>query len=160
MFVLPLVINGGSQVRRAVIPAAGFNGGLFPATKAMKTNLFPIIDNGVAKPAILVNVEEAIDAGLEEVVIIVQPEDKAIYTRLFHEKLSPENFHRLSPEAQAYAKRILDIGIKVKVSQMHKHIYLRMRCECICVTRDTRVRTRTCVRVRARACACAAAGLL
>ena len=55
MFVLPLVINGGSQVRRAVIPAAGFNSGLFPATKAMKANLFPIIDNGVAKVSVVVS---------------------------------------------------------------------------------------------------------
>ena len=58
------------------------------------------------QPAILVNVEEAIDAGLEEVVIIVQPEDKKLYTRLFHEKLSPENFHRLSSSAQQCVNKI------------------------------------------------------
>jgi UTP-glucose-1-phosphate uridylyltransferase/mevalonate kinase len=115
MFTLPLVISGGSQVRRAVIPAAGFNGGLFPATKAVKANLFPILDGGVTKPAILINIEEAVEAGIEQVIVVVQPEDLSIYSRLFHEKLSPENFHRLSDAAQRYAKRINDIGTKVKL---------------------------------------------
>jgi UTP--glucose-1-phosphate uridylyltransferase len=47
--------------------------------------------------------------------VVVQPEDLSIYSRLFHEKLSPENFHRLSDAAQRYAKRINDIGTKVKL---------------------------------------------
>jgi UTP--glucose-1-phosphate uridylyltransferase len=49
-----------STVRKAVIPAAGFGTRMFPATKAVKKELFPIIDrDGRAKPIILAIVEES-----------------------------------------------------------------------------------------------------
>ena len=73
---LELTLRPGLKVRKAVIPAAGFGTRLFPASKATKKELFPIIDrDGLAKPAILLIVEEAIDAGIEEVIIIVQEHD-------------------------------------------------------------------------------------
>ena len=60
-----------TPVRKAVIPAAGLGTRLFPATKAIKKEWFPIVDrDGVAKPAIFLIVEEALSAGVEEVVII------------------------------------------------------------------------------------------
>ena len=63
-------------MRKAVIPAAGFGTRLFPATKAVKKEFFPIVDrDGIAKPALLLIVEEALQAGIEEVIVIVQPED-------------------------------------------------------------------------------------
>ena len=66
---LKLTIGGGMNVRKAVIPAAGFASALFPASKVVKTPLFPVIDsNGIAKPAILLVVEEALEAGIEEVI--------------------------------------------------------------------------------------------
>ena len=53
MSCLKLVIEESRHVRKAVIPAAGFGTRLFPASKAMKKELFPIIDRtGRAKPAI------------------------------------------------------------------------------------------------------------
>ena len=47
--------------------SAAFEGySLFPASKATKKELFPVIDrDGIAKPAILLIVEEALDAGVE-----------------------------------------------------------------------------------------------
>ncbi|MCJ8278817.1 MAG: sugar phosphate nucleotidyltransferase, partial [Rivularia sp. ALOHA_DT_140] len=42
-----------NRIKKAVIPAAGFGTRLFPATKVVKKELFPIIDkDGRAKPAI------------------------------------------------------------------------------------------------------------
>jgi hypothetical protein len=71
-----LTLKPGIKVRKAVIPAAGFGTRLFPASKATKKELFPIVDqDGIAKPAILLIVEEALEAGIEEVYIIVQEED-------------------------------------------------------------------------------------
>src|SRR5690606_4860381 len=73
---LELTLEPLPRVRKAVIPAAGFGTRLFPATKATKKEMFPIIDrDGIAKPAILLIVEEALNAGIEEVIIIVQEED-------------------------------------------------------------------------------------
>jgi mevalonate kinase len=64
MQCLKLTIHAERQVRKAVIPAAGFGTRLFPSTKVVKKEFFPIIDrDGRAKPVILAIVEEAISAG-------------------------------------------------------------------------------------------------
>jgi UTP--glucose-1-phosphate uridylyltransferase len=62
------------KIRKAVIPAAGFGTRLFPATKAIKKELFPIVDHdGLAKPLIQILLEEALESGIERVCIVVQP---------------------------------------------------------------------------------------
>jgi mevalonate kinase len=64
MQCLKLTIHAKRKVRKAVIPAAGFGTRLFPSTKVIKKEFFPIIDrDGRAKPVILAIVEEAISAG-------------------------------------------------------------------------------------------------
>ncbi|MEI8122798.1 MAG: sugar phosphate nucleotidyltransferase, partial [bacterium] len=58
-------MQAGRRLRKAVIPAAGFGTRLFPATKAIKKELFPIMDSqGRMKPAIQIIVEEAVNAGI------------------------------------------------------------------------------------------------
>jgi UTP-glucose-1-phosphate uridylyltransferase/mevalonate kinase len=112
---LKLTINSGPKVRKALIPAAGFGTRLFPATKATKKELFPVIDrDGIAKPAILVIVEEALNAGIEEVIIIVQQDDLAEFRKLFNDQISIENYNKLPPHFQEYSLRLLEIGQKVK----------------------------------------------
>jgi UTP-glucose-1-phosphate uridylyltransferase len=111
---LPLTIRPGQQVRKAVIPAAGFGTRLFPASKATKKELFPIVDrDGIAKPAILLIVEEALEAGIEQVIIIVQEEDLADFRDFFTQQVSIENFNKLPRPFQDYARRLLDIGRRV-----------------------------------------------
>lgn len=74
------------QLRKALIPAAGLGTRLFPASKAVKKELFPIVDrNGIAKPVIQFNIEEALSAGCEEIGIIIQPEDEPIFRKYFDE---------------------------------------------------------------------------
>jgi len=111
---LQLTLRPGGKVRRAVIPAAGFGTRLFPATKATKKELFPIIDrDGIAKPAILLIVEEALDAGIEQVIIIVQEQDIEEFQALFNTQISIENYNKLPRHFQEYSKRILDMGQRV-----------------------------------------------
>jgi mevalonate kinase len=82
---LKLTLYAGTKLRKAVIPAAGFGTRLFPATKATKKELFPIVDrDGIAKPAILLIVEEALEAGLDEVIIIVQEHDLEAFRSFFN----------------------------------------------------------------------------
>lgn len=54
------------KIRKAVIPAAGLGTRVLPATKAMPKEMLPIVD----KPAIQYIVEEAVAAGIEEILII------------------------------------------------------------------------------------------
>ena len=111
---MKLSLRPGLKVRKAVIPAAGFGTRLFPASKATKKELFPIVDrDGIAKPAILLIVEEALEAGLEEVIIIVQEGDLEDFQAFFNEQISIENYNKLSLHFKEYARRILEIGRRV-----------------------------------------------
>ncbi len=111
---LTLTLRPGQQVRKAVIPAAGFGTRLFPATKATKKELFPIIDlDGIAKPAILIIVEEALEAGLDEVIIIVQENDLEDFRSFFNTQITIENYNKLPRHFQQYAQRLLEIGRRV-----------------------------------------------
>ncbi|GAB4243818.1 MAG: UTP--glucose-1-phosphate uridylyltransferase GalU [Stanieria sp.] len=104
------------KVRKALIPAAGFGTRLFPATKIVKKELFPIIDrDGRAKPIIMAIVEEAINAGIEAVGIVVQPEDRELFTDLFKTPSKPELFKKLSPENQAYSQYLQDLGKQITI---------------------------------------------
>jgi UTP-glucose-1-phosphate uridylyltransferase/mevalonate kinase len=110
----PLTLTPQQKVRKAVIPAAGFGTRLFPATKATKKELFPIIDrDGIAKPAILIIVEEALEAGIEEVIIIVQENDLEDFRSFFTKQITIENYNKLPGNFQDYARRILEIGRRV-----------------------------------------------
>ncbi|BAY64732.1 UTP-glucose-1-phosphate uridylyltransferase [Calothrix brevissima NIES-22] len=103
-----------NPVRKAVIPAAGFGTRLFPATKVVKKELFPIIDeNGRAKPIILAIVEEAISAGITEVGIVVQPDDVGVFADLFKNPPTPELWQKLSPSNQEYSQYLQELGKKV-----------------------------------------------
>jgi len=111
----PLTISPQQKVRKAVIPAAGFGTRMFPASKATKKELFPVVDrDGIAKPAILYIVEEALDAGIEEVIIIVQEDDLDDFKTFFIEQISIENYNKLPRQFQEYSRRILEIGRRVR----------------------------------------------
>ena len=112
---LKLTLSSGSQVRKAVIPAAGFGSRLFPASKATKKELFPVVDrDGIAKPAILLIVEEALGAGMDEVLIIVQQNDLEAFRSFFNVQVTIENYNKLPRHFQDYARRLLEIGRHVR----------------------------------------------
>ncbi|MDO5576793.1 MAG: sugar phosphate nucleotidyltransferase, partial [Fibrobacter sp.] len=99
---------------KAVIPAAGFGTRLFPATKAIKKELFPIIDkNGMVKPVIQAIVEEALSAGIEEICVVVQKGDRAVFEDFFHTPPPVEHYAKLSKEAQKISAYIINIGHKI-----------------------------------------------
>jgi UTP-glucose-1-phosphate uridylyltransferase/mevalonate kinase len=113
---LKLTINAEKKVRKAVIPAAGFGTRLFPATKTVKKELFPIIDrDGRAKPVIMVIVEEAISAGIEEIGIVAQKGDRTLFEDFFKTPPSEELFKKLSPENQEYSQYLQDLGNRITI---------------------------------------------
>ncbi|WP_407398172.1 UTP--glucose-1-phosphate uridylyltransferase GalU [Anaerovibrio sp.] len=62
------------KIRKAVIPAAGFGTRFLPATKATPKEMLPIVD----KPTIQYIVEEALESGIEEILIISGHAKRAI----------------------------------------------------------------------------------
>jgi len=114
MSCLKLILHSGRRVKKAVIPAAGYGTRLFPASKAVKKELFPIIDrNGHAKPVILAIVEEALSGGIEEVCIIVQSADRELFEEVFKVQPPIEIFNKLSRDNQKYCDYLLDIGHRI-----------------------------------------------
>lgn len=114
MSCLRLNLEAAQRVRKALIPAAGFGTRLFPATKTLKKELFPIIDReGRAKPIILAIIEEALAAGVEKVGVIVQAGDRDIFEQFFHSPCSTQHYQKLSRENQAYCEYLAEVGAKV-----------------------------------------------
>lgn len=108
---LKLTIHSGRRVRKAVIPAAGFGARLYPASKAIKKELFPVIDrDGRIKPVILSIVEEAINSGIEEVCIVVQKDDLDLFENFFGTPPPIEHYNKLSKENKAYNDYLMDLG--------------------------------------------------
>jgi UTP-glucose-1-phosphate uridylyltransferase len=111
MSCLRLVIQANRRIRKALIPAAGFGTRLFPATKCLKKELFPVMTrDGRMTPVILTIVEEALHAGIEEVGIIVQSADRELFEEFFGLPPRIENYNKLSRESQEYSRRLLDLG--------------------------------------------------
>jgi len=114
MSCLPLTLRSGAHVRKAVIPAAGFGTRHFPATKAVKKELFPVVGHdGRTRPAILAIVEEALAAGIEEVAVLVQPHDRELFQEIFCCPPDIENFNKLSQADQQYCDYLMEVGRKI-----------------------------------------------
>jgi UTP--glucose-1-phosphate uridylyltransferase len=62
------------RVRKAVLPAAGWGTRFLPATKAQPKEMLPLVD----RPVIQYAVEEAVAAGIEQVIIITSSQKRAI----------------------------------------------------------------------------------
>jgi len=104
------------KIKKVVIPAAGFGTRFLPQTKAMPKEMLPIVD----KPVIQYVVEEAVSAGIEDVIIVTG------YT-----KRSIED-HFDSPNADLVKN--LEMGKKYnlleeikKISEMANFIYIRQK---------------------------------
>lgn len=79
----------GTRIRKAVIPAAGLGTRFLPATKAIPKEMLPVVD----KPALQYVVEEAVGAGLDDVLVIIGRNKNAISN---HFDSVPELEHNLS----------------------------------------------------------------
>jgi UTP--glucose-1-phosphate uridylyltransferase len=104
------------KVKKAVIPAAGFGTRLYPASKVIKKEFFPIVDiDGMAKPIIQIIIEEAINSGIEEVCIIVREDEKHTFEKYFNTPLTLGFEKRISELhwAMNESKRLSDLAGRI-----------------------------------------------
>ena len=102
------------KVRKVVIPAAGFGTRFLPATKAQPKEMLPIVD----KPIIQIVVEEAVEAGIEQVILVTGWHKRAIedhFDRHFELEARLEKDGKL--EQLEEIKRISDLADFVYVRQ-------------------------------------------
>lgn len=98
-----------NRVRKAVIPVAGMGTRFLPVTKAVPKEMLPIVD----KPTIQYIIEEAVNSGIEEILLITSPYKKAIED---HFDRSYELESRLEKSNKiAQLKMIRDIASMAKI---------------------------------------------
>ncbi len=73
-------MSKAQKIRKAIITAAGFGSRFLPITKTFPKEMLPVID----KPIIQYLVEEAAEAGIEEVIIVVSPGEVAKFEDYFY----------------------------------------------------------------------------
>jgi len=102
------------KVRKAIIPAAGLGTRFLPATKAMPKEMLPIVD----KPTIQYIIEEAIESGIEDIIIVTGKGKRAIEDHFDH------NFEL---EQNLIEKEKYDLLEKVKQSSKINLHYIRQK---------------------------------
>lgn len=102
------------NIRKAVIPAAGFGTRMLPFTKAVPKELIPLVD----KPVIQYVVEEAIASGLDDILLILSSGKEAI---LEHFQAAPELETRLKETGKnELLAQISSIGKGAKISCVYQ----------------------------------------
>ena len=77
------------KIRKAVIPAAGVGTRMLPFTKTVPKELLPLVD----KPVLHFIVQEAVDSGVEDVILITSPGKTAM-----------DDYFRPAPELEAFLR--------------------------------------------------------
>jgi UTP--glucose-1-phosphate uridylyltransferase len=99
--------------RKALIPLAGLGTRMFPASKAVKKELFPIITPDGRCICLLQRLlEEAVSAGIEQIGLIVRPGDEAAFSALF-EPVAADIWARLSDSAKAEEAGLQSLAGKI-----------------------------------------------
>lgn len=78
------------KIKKAIIPAAGLGTRFLPATKAMPKEMLPILD----RPTIEYIVEEAIESGIEDIIIVTGKGKRAIEDHFDHNFELEENLRK------------------------------------------------------------------
>lgn len=106
---------GNMRIKKAVIPAAGLGTRFLPVTKSMPKEMLPIIDT----PAIHYVVKEAVDTGLDDIIIITGRGKRAV-----------EDYFDESPEMEMHlAKHKKDDLLRTiqEISSMANVHYIRQK---------------------------------
>jgi len=103
------------KIRKAIIPAAGFGTRFLPATKAMPKEMLPIVD----KPVIQYVVEEAVEAGIEQIIVVTG----------WHKRAVEDHFDRHFElesmlEAKGKSKELEEIR---RISDLANFVYVRQK---------------------------------
>lgn len=102
------------KVKKAIIPAAGLGTRFLPATKAMPKEMLPIVD----KPTIQYIVEEAVQSGIEDIIIVTGKGKRAIEDHFDHAFELEENLMK---------KNKLDLLEQVRQSAKVDIHYIRQK---------------------------------
>ncbi len=105
------------RIRKCVIPAAGFGMRLLPATKSQPKEMLPI----GRKPVIQYVVEEAVEAGLKEILIVTGARKRSIEDHFDYDQILWDQLAKRGISAQS-------AGIKLFARQGIQLLFTRQSC--------------------------------
>lgn len=106
------------KITKAVIPAAGFGTRFLPQTKAMPKEMLPIVD----KPIIQYIVEELVDAGIKDIIIVTGYHKRTIEDHFDYPNLDLVENLKMGGEK----KRPMLDGVE-KIANMANFVYVRQK---------------------------------
>lgn len=107
-----------SKIRKAVIPAAGFGTRFLPQTKAMPKEMLPIVD----KPIVQYIVEELVDAGIEDIIIVTGSHKRTIEDHFDRPSMELVENLRMGGE-----KKMKFLEEAERIASMANFIYVRQK---------------------------------
>lgn len=107
-----------SKIRKAVIPAAGFGTRFLPQTKAMPKEMLPIVD----KPVIQYVVEELVDAGITDIILVT-----GYHKRTIEDHFDAANLDLIENLRMGGDKKLHLLQEVEKISSMANFIYIRQK---------------------------------
>lgn len=106
------------KIRKAVIPAAGFGTRFLPQTKAMPKEMLPIVD----KPVIQYVVEELVDAGITDIILVT-----GYHKRTIEDHFDAANKDLVDNLIQGGEKKLPLLESLEKIATMANFIYVRQK---------------------------------
>lgn len=105
-----------NKIKKAVIPAAGFGTRFLPQTKAMPKEMLPIVD----KPVIQYVVEEVVESGVEDVIIVTGANKRAIED---HFDMPNQDLAQTLLQANKHEQ----LEVITRIADMANFIYIRQK---------------------------------
>ena len=103
-----------TAIRKAVFPAAGLGTRFLPATKAQPKEMLPVVD----KPIIQYGVEEAVAAGIDQIIVVTGRDKRAIVD---HFDISFELEHYLKDRGKTRELQVVrKISDMVDITYIHQ----------------------------------------
>jgi len=107
-----------TKIRKAVIPAAGFGTRFLPQTKAMPKEMLPIVD----KPIVQYIVEELVNAGIEDIIIVTGSHKRTIEDHFDSPSMELVENLRMGGE-----KKMKFLEEAERIASMANFIYVRQK---------------------------------
>src|SRR3989344_3186408 len=106
------------KITKAVIPAAGFGTRFLPQTKAIPKEMLPIVD----KPVIQYVVEELVDAGIKDIIMVT-----GFHKRTIEDHFDIPNFDLVENLKLGGAKKEPILKELEKISELANFVYVRQK---------------------------------
>jgi len=106
------------KIRKAVIPAAGFGTRFLPQTKAMPKEMLPIVD----KPVIQYVVEELVDAGIQDIILVT-----GYHKRTIEDHFDAPNLDLIENLRMGGEKKKPLLESVERISELANFVYVRQK---------------------------------